>query len=467
MYGRQEPTFRHAPQSESSDGGKAVELLRRGGIDLLPWQALVLGDWLAREGETWAAGTCGLSVPRQNGKTVVVAGRISWGMVAYGEWVIYTAHLQKTATETFEAVRAIFDTPALRPLVQEVKTALGREEIRLKSGGRIKFLARTRNGGRGQHGDLLIFDEGQTVDDDVVASFLPCLAASKNPQTIYAGTPPDEMGAGKVLRKLRESAHANAAGVAWAEWAVDKLEPAKHGDAELWAYANPSYGYLIKPTTVQNEFAQMAADKFARERLGWWADNVLREPPIDPAAWERCTVDKAPQGLICYGVKFAPDGSTVSLSVAVKPDDGPVFVEGIENRAMNAGTAWLVEWLMARRDKAAQIVIDGRSGSAALINRLIEHNMPPHTIIAPNTAQVIAAASGFKAAVLEGNIAHIEQPAMTAAVTLTRKRKIGTDGGWSFDSTEQGDATLAESAALAFWAVTTTKRRPGRKAVIW
>ena len=62
-------------------------------------------------------------------------------------------------------MRDFFEGAKLRRHVAEIKTALGREQIILKSGSRIKFLARTRNGGRGQHGDLLIFDEAQELDE--------------------------------------------------------------------------------------------------------------------------------------------------------------------------------------------------------------------------------------------------------------------------------------------------------------
>lgn len=44
--------------------------------------------------------------PRQNGKSLLVQGRSEAGMLLFNETVIYTAHLQKTATETFEEMRA-------------------------------------------------------------------------------------------------------------------------------------------------------------------------------------------------------------------------------------------------------------------------------------------------------------------------------------------------------------------------
>lgn len=457
------------PESVTSDGEKAVAVLRKGKIRLFDWQADILDAWLGRDGEgQWAAGTCGLSVPRQNGKSLLAVGRICWGMVAYGEWVVYTAHLQKTATETFQAVRDFFTTPAMAKYIVEIKAALGREEVVLTTGGRVKFLARTRNGGRGQHGDLLVFDEGQEVDGDMQASFIPAISASRNPQVVYIGTPPDEACVGDAFKRLRLDAKSGASrGLCWHEWALDTYTVDQLADEGLWARQNPSMGVLIKPKVVRDlEYGRFPADKFARERLGWWQADKMADSPIPIAAWNRCKVAKAPDGLVCYAVKFAPDSSTVSLSVAVKPEVGAVFVEGIACKGLNEGTQWLVDWLVERKDKAAQIVVDGRSGSQALIDKLRARGVASGAIIAPSASNLITAISGFSVAVIEQTVTHAGQPGMTASATKTLRRKIGNSGGWGFQTTEQGDATLIESAALAWWAVTTTKRRPGRKAVV-
>ncbi|MFQ7443616.1 MAG: hypothetical protein ACLRNA_05895, partial [Gemmiger formicilis] len=160
LMGSQEPSERVAPDYTASDGLDAAKLVRIGGTVLDPWQSDILDDWLGRTPSgKWAAPSAGGSVPRQNGKSLLIQARSEAGMLLYNEQVVYTAHLQKTATETFEEMRDFFEGPKLRRHVAEIKTAIGREQIILKSGARIKFLARTRNGGRGQHGDLLIFDE--------------------------------------------------------------------------------------------------------------------------------------------------------------------------------------------------------------------------------------------------------------------------------------------------------------------
>ena len=110
--GRQEPSVRITPKYNYTDGEDAYTLLAIGGIVLDEWQQMVLEDWMAMSpGKKWISKTCGVSVPRQNGKSLLVQGRANAGMILYNEQVIYTAHLQKTATETFEEMASFFDTP--------------------------------------------------------------------------------------------------------------------------------------------------------------------------------------------------------------------------------------------------------------------------------------------------------------------------------------------------------------------
>ena len=291
--GSQEPSERVAPDYTASDGLDAAKLVRIGGTVLDPWQSDILDDWLGRTpAGKWAAPSAGGSVPRQNGKSLLIQARSEAGMLLYNEQVVYTAHLQKTATETFEEMRDFFEGPKLRRHVAEIKTAIGREQIILKSGARIKFLARTRNGGRGQHGDLLIFDEAQELDETQQASFLPAISASLNPQTLYLGTPPDENADGTVFRRIRTGAlDGSAKRTAWFEYSVKEIGDIH--DPARWAAANPALGRRIQLSTIEGEAAQMSPDTFARERLGWWSPVVTEklDYALDKSAWDRCASD--------------------------------------------------------------------------------------------------------------------------------------------------------------------------------
>ena len=84
--GSQTPSVRIAPDYAYTDGADAVKVLAVGKLIVDPWQSEVLNDWMGRtEEEIWSAPTCGLSVPRQNGKTLDTSGRIASGMIMYSE----------------------------------------------------------------------------------------------------------------------------------------------------------------------------------------------------------------------------------------------------------------------------------------------------------------------------------------------------------------------------------------------
>lgn len=73
-------------------------------------------------------------------------------------------------------MRGLFESPKLSKYVREIRNALGREQIILKMvEGLFLFAVVNKNGGRGLHGDLLIFDEAQELTTEQQASFLPAL----------------------------------------------------------------------------------------------------------------------------------------------------------------------------------------------------------------------------------------------------------------------------------------------------
>ena len=461
LMGKQVPSARIVPEYTETDGRDASRLLSFGGFQLDPWQDGVIDDWMATKDGLWLCRTCGLSIPRQNGKTGLLQGRAATGMIMHNEQVLYTAHLQKTSTETFEEMAAFFDSPKIRKYLKDIKTALGREQIILKNGARIKFLARTRNGGRGQHGDTLIFDEAQELDVNSQASFIPAISASRNPQVIYAGTPPDGESAGEVFRGIRAKAlDGGTTSTSWTEFSVPEIgDPS---DRQRWADTNPALGFRILITTIEGEYEQMPPDTFARERLGWWTPVVEHKEDyaIPAEIWDACASNTPkPHGKTAFGVKFTADGSEVALCGAVIAPNGYARIELIDRRPTGLGVDWLAQWLNERKDKASCVVIDGKNGVDVLVEKISGSWRAKGSVIRPTAKQVIAAVSMLTDSLnTQTTTWYDAQSDLRESAITSVKRPIS--GGWGFGG--ENSAPI-EACSLALWGAKTTKRDPNRK----
>lgn len=298
------------------------------------------------------------------------------------------------------------------------------------------------------------------MDDSAQSSFLPLLSASKNPQTLYLSSPPDESSDGEVFRRIRKTAlSGESSSISWNEWGVDEVGDVS--DKERWARVIPSLGYLIKESTVEGELEQMSPPKFAIERLGLWLDQSAQSV-IDKDDWQACKTEDPPsEGLFSYAVKFSPDGSRGSLAACLKPSDGVPHVEVIASRPMSGGISWFADWLEARKGQAAQITIDGMANAQPLVDELLRRGVPQKAVCKPRSAEVAAACADLVNAVKERKVTHFDQPALNES-TKSRKRRIGGGGGYGFEA-NNCDPTLIESCALAYWGAINTKRNPTRK----
>jgi phage terminase large subunit-like protein len=178
------------------------------------WQRFVLEDWLARGGKggKFASLTCGLSVPRQNGKNAILEMRELFGIVQLGEKFLHTAHEVKTARKAFIRLASFFENerkwPELAELVKDIRRTNGQEAIVLTNGGSVEFVARSKGSGRGFTVDVLVCDEAQELSDDALEALMPTTSASpqQNPQWIFTGTPPGPTANGEVFSRTRDDA---------------------------------------------------------------------------------------------------------------------------------------------------------------------------------------------------------------------------------------------------------------------
>lgn len=471
------PDARHLvlPEGIVSSGWPAVQrTCAEIGILFDDWQRDLNRCLLAKtsSGE-YAADMVAFSIPRQVGKTFDVGAVVfADSIIVPGTTTIWTAHRFKVARESFNELRALARSPKLTPHIDydAVTTAAGNECIPFRNGSRILFAARERGAIRGfSKVRRLVLDEAQILTDAVLADIAPTMNQANNPQIILMGTPPKPTDPGEVFTTIRTEALAgNSEGVLYVELSAD--EDCDTDDRAAWRKANFSFPGRTTEKAILRLRKLLSTDDFRREALGIWNKAALApKSVISPEAWRELEVAAAPtEGPVSYGVKFSPDGQTVALAAAVQAY-GLIHVEGVDHRLLSEGTAWLLEWLAARRD-AKVVMIDGKAGAGAFARQLVKR-YPARKVTQASTEQATSAYAMLATAVSDRTVTHLPDEVLAESVGSAGRRLIGTAGGWGFQSIDGGDITLTEAIALAHYgAATTAPNKPtsgsGRKVVV-
>ena len=300
------------------------------------WQDDVLACWIAEDDDgRYVHQTCGLLVPRQNGKTEDIEGRIAYGLLfangGQGEIIAYSAHRVDSTLVMFERLLDLFGDnrkppedwkhPELHDLVASEVFTNGHQAIELKNGAKVAFSARSTGARRAFTADVQIYDEAGFLTDDQLSASKSTVSSAPhgNPQTIYAGTPPSEHGIyAEPFSRVRSNAMARMGGTCWHEWSVEDMDPRMLSDRNVWAETNPSLGANLLWSAVESELADMSPEKFAIERLCWWPETASAQA-FNPRKWEASASDGPADEEIAktaVGVKFAPDGLQVCASIA-------------------------------------------------------------------------------------------------------------------------------------------------------
>lgn len=457
--GSQKPRIDIYHDGEISLAEKAIALMDHYGLAPYPWQKAIIRRWLARtEDGKWANPTCGLIIPRQNGKTWLFRARILVGMIFLGEHIIYTAHQLGTVDEIKRLVlRFFYDAePEIRDLLtpefdREPKSF---DYVELRNGGRCIFRVRTRSAGLGLTNDCLLWDEDQECSDAQEEALLPTLSAAPtgNPQNIMAGTPPTAGSTGTVFLRARTRLLQGKSDICWQEWSVENITD-EH-DEDAWYATNPSLGYSLQYSAVQAESSAFSQDSFNRMRLGWIpgidAKRAFTDDEWNCLAVKEVKLPEEPD--LVYSVKFAPDRSMVTLAVGVVMGD-KIHVEVIDRKRLSNGIAWLEAWLLGRWRKANMIIIDGAAGQGLLVEDLVRSDKRiTKRILTPNVKEAGSAYASFYQAIQDGTLTHFNQPVLNSAIRTCKKRDIGKDGMFGYaplSSTMSVDPV--EAVAFAYY----------------
>jgi hypothetical protein len=287
--------------------------------------------------------------PRQSvGKTggIITASVFSSLFTSRPDDHAWTAHLFKTTRKAFlDHHRLIEGCAELSKRVKRINESHGEESIELINGAKLEYLARSKGGGRGMSGKIVVIDEALFFGSEAAAALLPTLATRPDARVLYASS------ACKVesdlLRKLTRRGRSQSdpslimvEHKAKGEWADPGCVQGKEcfhvigtygcqlDNHERWMEANPMERVTLKfLEDMRRTFDPL---EFGREFLGWdepGKDDLAH--PINGAVWASLASAGPGQGdYPNYFISIGLDASAV-ISVSYGRSPGTLYPDSL------------------------------------------------------------------------------------------------------------------------------------------
>lgn len=443
-------TLLHLPaDAVGSRASKAVALAGLAGLDLDPWQQSILDGALAhRVDGKWSAFEVCMVMPRQNGKNAILEARQLAGLFLFREQLqVHSAHEFKTALEHYLRIKDLIEsTPRLDEEVKIYRTGSADMSIELKSGERLRFVARSKSSGRGFTGDTIYLDEAFALTSAQMGSLMPTLRAVPNPQLWYSSSAPKHDS--RVLHGLLERAGKNEKRLFLAAW--ENPATTDPEDRDAWHRVNPAMGGRITEEAMATELRSLGGTddgmaEFVRECLGVREERLSHGSPLEVSAsvWLRCQ-DRGHD--IAQGAALAVDVAPEAVSAALAAADGSHV--GIIEAAH--GTRWLADALAdhIERSKPCAVGVDGSGPAQQILPELRAVCRDKHVKLVELPTRALAAACGeFVDAIRERRLFHIGQAWLDDAVAAGRRRPYGD--AWLWDRRVGVDITPLVAVTVA------------------
>jgi len=332
----------------------------------------------------------------------------------------------------------------------------GGHQIALTNDRSWQAVAANRRAARGLSIDLVLLDELREHQSwEAWNAIVPTTTARPHAQVVCCSNAGDSKS--EVLRTLRDGAKARIAAqstrdteTALFEWSVPV--DADPRDESLWGLANPAMGsglfrlQDLRGYLEAQQFRNMAG--FQTEHLCTWVDAL--EPGIVPAEHWGDTLDetsrRAKGAEVFVGVDVSFDRGRSYVAIAAVRPDGNLHVEVV---AGAVGTEWLVDWLVARKDKFAGI---GVQKTGAPVSGLIpEMEAAGLTVTALSAGVELQTACGLLYdGICEHTIFHRPAPILDRAAASGVGRRTGD--AWVFDRRNSPvDVAPLVAVANAVW----------------
>lgn len=403
---------------------------------------------------TYAADTTCISIPRQVGKTYLIACIIfALCLLHPGLTVIWTAHRKTTARETFDQFDGMAQRPKVAAHIRQVLHGKGDEAIHFNNNSRILFGARESGFGRGFAGvDILVCDEGQILPESTLEDLGATQNTAPNPLFFVMGTPPRPKDPGEFFTLLRQEAlDGESDSTLYIETSADRgtdpMDPAQ------LRKANPSYPHRTTHRALLRLRKKLKNDDaWNREARGIWDEFAVHKPIVTKARWDDLQ-DVGPES----GVK--PNALAVDMSHDREISVSACWLEGSsahgEEVWAGADTDAAVEWIVARAGQNIPVVIDSYSPAASMVPALRARKVKVNVTTSVDMSKACGMWFDFATS---GRMTHAGQESIDLAVAAAKKRPIGTAGGWGWDR-KDGSTNIAPlvSMTLALFGAGVTK----------
>lgn len=483
LTGRQRPEVECWHPGDESEGDATARFGVRVGIRLLPWEWMVIrafdsmADPNAHGERQWTHRVALLEATRQQGKTLLLTLHIIRRLFKHRRRIVYTAQQWATVEDVFDRVIAVIErTPSLRRRLASPPSKAGNRGVIVlkplpgeKHVVKANFGPRTRHFARGfTEIDDLILDEAYDLVPAEVANLTGAQAASANPQTIYASTPPvasQHPYCHRFSGLVRTVEAGGAPGLYGALYRAPKTFT--RGDTAAYPLAQPSYGVVgddrEMAAHLQGAQDAGAADLalFDADWLGWgdYPPPENGRPSEIPAQQWQAMAD--PDAVVSGPrVVVLTREKNWAITAAQRTGTGRIHVEvgwtsdapaaAVVRRLADVVTAWNPSAVVVARGAAAQVIPELEAAG-------IEATVP-------NRTEEAQACGGFLSDALAGSLSHSGQQGLADAVARAYRQELPSGGFvWQvFDAASHAQLT---GVTLARWALLKFGAQPRRKTV--
>lgn len=463
--------------SLETDGPAVAVVSEALGHPLIPWQRLVAdiaGEYQVDEQgrKILAHPRVVVTVPRQAGKTTIdEAGHIRSLLMGPNRVGWYVAQRGTDAVAHFkQVVKDVESSPALRPLIRDVKYTAGDMGLYFLNGSVFKPSPPTDNSGHGFQGDRITLDEAWAFSaqqgNALIQAFVPTTITrlqltGQQPQLWIMST--EGTADSTFLNPLLSECRRGLCPESWAviDYGLPLDEDPEDLDA-VWA-SHPGAGHLFNRRQLRG-----FRDEFRNDPAGWRrAFCNIR----DDGALERVYTDDIWQATECRDDPAVIEWGTAVLGVAVDIDQGSSSLvagwldpDGIAHARLlkrmpgTIGVAGEVAEWATTRDLSVWL---DRKGPASVIADQLTGLHPDVRLADIPAADMAATGPALLDLMRNGAVRHDPDPSLDMAVGVAVRRWSGDT--WYLDRRQSpGDISPIEATQLAVWGA---RHRPVRHAV--